>query len=271
MIRPPRPLPPAQRWPAHVRNFGKGAALKTGFSAALKGEFEWALAMDGDGQHKPQDVPAFLRCAEQTHARLVIGNRMHHAQAIPWLRRQVNRWMSRRISERAGQFLPDSQCGFRLVNLAAWAGLSLETDHFEIESEMLLAFVRAGYGIEFVPIQVVGQARTATSARFVMPAAGCGGGNAPGRQKCLPHAGGPCAPCRNAALSRATPASETVSCHVLLDTICLPAAALRKYPQTYGRTGCRPRHLPAPAIVVEATGVENRHVGSAGSAFRFRL
>lgn len=141
----------------HVRNFGKGAALKTGFSAALRGEFEWALAMDGDGQHKPQDVPAFLQCAEQTHARLVIGNRMHHAQAIPWLRRQTNRWMSRRISERAGQFLPDSQCGFRLVNLAAWAGLSLETDHFEIESEMVLAFVRAGYRIEFVPIQVVGQ------------------------------------------------------------------------------------------------------------------
>jgi hypothetical protein len=85
---------------------------------------------------------------------------MHNPQAIPWLRRRVNRWMSRRLSERAGQFLPDSQCGFRLVNLKAWAGLSLETDHFEIESEMLLAFIRAGYRVEFVPIQVVGRGRS---------------------------------------------------------------------------------------------------------------
>ncbi|MGO8927258.1 MAG: glycosyltransferase family 2 protein [Limisphaerales bacterium] len=142
---------------SHAKNCGKGAALKTGFAAALKSEFEWALAMDGDGQHKPQDVPAFFRCAEQTHARLVVGNRMHNAQAIPWLRRQINSWMSRRISARAGQFLPDSQCGFRLVNLEAWAGLHLETNHFEAESEMLLAFARAGYPIQFVPIQVVGQ------------------------------------------------------------------------------------------------------------------
>jgi glycosyltransferase involved in cell wall biosynthesis len=141
----------------HVRNLGKGAALKTGFSTALKGEVEWALAMDGDGQHKPEDVPAFFRCAAQTGARLVIGNRMHNAQAIPWLRRQVNRWMSRRISERAGQLLPDSQCGFRLVNLKVWASLRLETNHFETESEMLLAFARAGYPIQFVPIQVVGR------------------------------------------------------------------------------------------------------------------
>jgi glycosyltransferase involved in cell wall biosynthesis len=142
---------------SHARNCGKGAALKTGFSAALKGGCEWALAMDGDGQHKSQDVPAFFRCAEQTDARLVIGNRMHDAQAIPWLRRQINLWMSRRISERAGQVLPDSQCGFRLVNLQAWAGLRLETTRFETESETLLAFAQAGFLIQFVPIQVVGQ------------------------------------------------------------------------------------------------------------------
>jgi glycosyltransferase involved in cell wall biosynthesis len=145
---------------SHARNLGKGAALRTGLSAALACGFERALTMDGDGQHQPQDVPGFLRCAEQTHAPLVIGNRMHHPQAIPWHRRQVNRWMSRRLSERAGRLLPDSQCGFRLVDLKVWAGMPLQTDHFEIESEMLLAFVRAGYRVEFVPIQVVGRGRS---------------------------------------------------------------------------------------------------------------
>jgi glycosyltransferase involved in cell wall biosynthesis len=140
---------------SHASNRGKGAALKTGLTVALKGGWGWALTMDADGQHKPQDLPAFFQCAERTDALLVIGNRMHNPQAIPWLRRHVNRWMSRRISGRAGRFLPDSQCGFRLVNLKAWAGLRLETEHFEFESEMLLALVQAGHRVEFVPVQVV--------------------------------------------------------------------------------------------------------------------
>jgi len=145
---------------SHARNLGKGAALKIGLSATLARGFEWVVTLDGDGQHRPQDLPAFFACAEQTDVRLVVGNRMDNPRAIPWFRRQVNRWMSRRLSERAGQLLPDSQCGFRLVHLKAWAGLSLVTDHFEIESEMLLAFIRAGYRVEFVPIQVVGRGRS---------------------------------------------------------------------------------------------------------------
>src|SRR5262249_16792919 len=90
-------------------------------------------------------------------APLVVGNRMHQAQAIPWLRRRVNRWMSRRLSKRAGLTLPDSQCGFRLLELKAWAGLRLTTRHFEVESETLMAFVAAGNRIEFVAIRVIGR------------------------------------------------------------------------------------------------------------------
>ena len=138
---------------------GKGAALKVGVAAALAKDCAWVIALDGDGQHWPEDIPAFLRCAEDTGASLVIGNRMPGAEAIPWLRRSVNRWMSLQISQIAGKFLPDSQCGFRLINLKAWTALHLETDHFEIESEMLLAFVQAGFRVEFVPIQVIGRGR----------------------------------------------------------------------------------------------------------------
>ena len=84
---------------------------------------------------------------------------MPHARALPPLRRFVNRWLSRQLSRRAGRPLPDSQCGFRLLELRAWSGLALRTEHFEIESEMLLAFLDAGHRIEFVPIQVVGAGR----------------------------------------------------------------------------------------------------------------
>src|ERR1051325_11423405 len=42
---------------------GKGAALQTGWRHAREHGFAWALTMDGDGQHSPDDVPAFLNCA----------------------------------------------------------------------------------------------------------------------------------------------------------------------------------------------------------------
>ena len=139
------------------RNLGKGAALRAGWQRAHACGFTWALNLDGDGQHRPEDIRAFLCCADETGALMIVGDRMHRSQAIPWLRRTVNCWMSQRLSARAGQPLPDSQCGFRLLNLPAWAVLRLETDHFEIESEMLLAFIRAGCRVEFVPIQVIGE------------------------------------------------------------------------------------------------------------------
>lgn len=143
----------------HSENHGKGAAIRTGLSFARQQGFEWAFTLDGDGQHAPEDMPAFLDCAARTGALLVVGDRMQNEQAIPCLRRQVNRWMSRQLSRRAGKHLPDSQCGFRLLHLKTWAALSLKTDRFEVESEMLIAFLSAQHPVAFVPIQVIGQRR----------------------------------------------------------------------------------------------------------------
>lgn len=134
---------------------GKGAALQRGWNRARELGFNWALTMDGDGQHSPADIPNFLGCAERASADLIVGNRMMCPGEMPWVRRMVNCWMSRRISKRAGCHLPDSQSGFRLVNLRALAELSIVATHFEIESDVLLAFARAGKRIEFVPIQVI--------------------------------------------------------------------------------------------------------------------
>jgi glycosyltransferase involved in cell wall biosynthesis len=139
----------------HEITQGKGAALLAGWKRARERGFDWAMTLDGDGQHSPDDIPTYLRCAGQTGAALVVGNRMGDVGHMPWLRRQVNRWMSRRLSRLAGRELPDSQCGFRLVDLRAWSKLDLLTRHFEIESEVLLAFVEAGYPVEFVPIRAI--------------------------------------------------------------------------------------------------------------------
>jgi glycosyltransferase involved in cell wall biosynthesis len=134
---------------------GKGAALRTGLERALNLGARWAVTLDGDGQHAPEQIPGFLQRAHCTGAALVVGNRMAGATAMPWLRRRANRWMSRQLSRRADRVLPDSQCGFRLLRLDAWAQLQIESQHFEVESETLLAFVAAGFPVEFVPVPVV--------------------------------------------------------------------------------------------------------------------
>jgi glycosyltransferase involved in cell wall biosynthesis len=134
---------------------GKGAALRAGWQRAQERGFAWVLCLDGDGQHAAVDIPQFLACAESTAASLIVGNRMNQAEQMPWLRRFVNRWMSRRLSRLAGHDLPDSQCGFRLLRLAALDRVPLRADQFEIESEQLLAFLAAGERVEFVPVQVI--------------------------------------------------------------------------------------------------------------------
>lgn len=139
----------------HEFPHGKGAAIHTGLSHAKKHGLQWALMMDGDGQHSPEDISKFFDSAERTGALLVVGNRMENPIGMPWVRRLVNRWMSRRISSLAGILLPDSQCGFRLINLEAWARLPVRAAHFEIESDMLLAFARGKRRIDFVPITVI--------------------------------------------------------------------------------------------------------------------
>ena len=136
-------------------NCGKGAALRAGWQRACELGFTWALMLDGDGQHKPDDIPKFFACAEKFNVMLVVGNRMKDCRPMPWLRRQVNRWMSRRLSRLTGGLLPDSQCGFRLARLETLLRLPLHANRFEIESEMLVTFLVARQKIGFVPVQTI--------------------------------------------------------------------------------------------------------------------
>ena len=136
-------------------NSGKGLALQSGWRRAREAGFAWVLMLDGDGQHADEDIAAFFACAAQTGAALVVGNRMGNAAAMPWLRRQTNQWMSKRISGLTGAVLPDSQCGFRLAHLETLLALPISARRFEIESAMLVAFLNAHRRIEFVPIQTI--------------------------------------------------------------------------------------------------------------------
>jgi glycosyltransferase involved in cell wall biosynthesis len=134
---------------------GKGAALQAGFLYLGELGFTHALTLDGDGQHCPGDIPNFLACHQDTEADLIVGRREMRAGTMPWPRLFANRAMSACLSFCEGRALPDSQCGFRLVNLERARHIGAASRHFEYESEMLVKFIRRGFRVEFVPIQTI--------------------------------------------------------------------------------------------------------------------
>ncbi len=74
---------------------------------------------------------------------------------MPFVRRVVNRWMSHEISQRCGQDIPDTQCGFRLLSAAVIPLLLEGAARFDYETEMLLVVSRQGFKIGAVPISTV--------------------------------------------------------------------------------------------------------------------
>ena len=136
-------------------NLGKGASLVRGFEYALKDGFEAVITMDGDGQHDPVDIPEFMRGAQGSPYGVFIGNRMAKPHSMPWLRIATNKFMSWFISCLAGQAIPDTQCGFRLIKKEALQKLELKTRNYEIESEMIIKAARQGFKVESINITTV--------------------------------------------------------------------------------------------------------------------
>ena len=140
---------------SHETNRGKGAALETGKAAARESGYDAVLTLDGDGQHSPDDIPAMLAAAESTDADMVIGTRMGDTSTMPFVRRCTNRFMSWLISKLARTRITDSQSGFRLMKLSLFDEISVDSDRFDAESEIIIKAARAGKKIVEVPIKTI--------------------------------------------------------------------------------------------------------------------
>jgi glycosyltransferase involved in cell wall biosynthesis len=134
---------------------GKGNALKVGFDYVMKNGYEALITMDGDGQHSPSDIPAFVACYQNTNADIVSGNRMHNPRGMPPVRLATNRLMSWLISFFCRQHIPDTQCGFRLIKTNVLRAVKLESSDFEIETEVLIKARKKGFKIVSVDIQTI--------------------------------------------------------------------------------------------------------------------
>jgi glycosyltransferase involved in cell wall biosynthesis len=100
-------------------NRGKGAAVLHGIRAALEAGFTHALAMDSDGQHPAEKIPAFMQASQLAPAAMVLGRPIFDASA-PRLRvrgRKIsNGWTH---IETLGAGIGDSLYGFRVYPMAA--------------------------------------------------------------------------------------------------------------------------------------------------------
>ena len=139
----------------HEQNQGKGAAIKTGFRELMARGFQYVLVLDGDGQHLPEEIPAFLEEANRSGSPLVVGSRMSDTRKMPWVRKMTNRFMSAQISRLCGQPVPDSQCGFRMMRRDVIPHLFCESNNYEYETEMLLIASREGFRIVPVPVSTI--------------------------------------------------------------------------------------------------------------------
>jgi len=140
----------------HPVNLGKGESIKSGLRHWLaRPEIEFILLLDADGQHLPEEISRFLAAAAATAAGLFVGTRMHDVREMPFVRRTVNRYMSRRISRLCGQEVPDTQCGYRMIQRALAPHLLDGTSRFDYETEMLILASRQGFRIASVPISTI--------------------------------------------------------------------------------------------------------------------
>ena len=134
-------------------NRGKGFALRRGFGLALSNGCKAILTLDADGQHDPADIPRFLDAHERDTRAILIGTRMAQAERFPTQRYYSNRTAAYFISKALGQYLEDTQCGFRLYPAATLRSIPLTTSHFQTETEVLLRAVRRGVPLNSVPVK----------------------------------------------------------------------------------------------------------------------
>jgi glycosyltransferase involved in cell wall biosynthesis len=134
----------------HPYNIGNGAAIKSGIRAA---HGRLLVFMDGDGQHKPQDILKLLAQAKNYH--MVVGARAKGSK------RRFHRYAVNVVYNLLASYVTrfkvkDLTSGFRLLSrLDALRFIDLLPNTFSYPTTLTLAFLRSGLTVKYVPIQTL--------------------------------------------------------------------------------------------------------------------
>jgi len=139
---------------SHSRNRGKGIALRTGFEQARREGYRYAVTIDSDGQHFPEDLPVFVEALGRHPDSLVVGSRDLRAENMPGGSTFANRFSNFWFAVQTGRRLPDTQTGYRAYPLDRLPRLSLLTARYEAELALLVFSAWKGLDLVSVPVRV---------------------------------------------------------------------------------------------------------------------
>ncbi len=134
----------------HPYNIGNGAAIKSGIRAA-RGRL--LVFLDGDGQHRPEDIPKLIIESRDYH--MVVGARAKGSKRR--LHRYAANVVYNLLASYVTQFkVKDLTSGFRLLSrLHALRFIDLLPNTFSYPTTLTLAFLRSGLTVKYVPIQTL--------------------------------------------------------------------------------------------------------------------
>lgn len=143
----------------HDTNQGVGAAIVTGYRAALAEHADVVAVMAGDAQMDPADLPAVLAPAIAGRADYVKGNRFRSRESrnMPWPRRLAGKVLSFFTRLASGLDVDDCQCGFTAASRHALCALPLGDlwPGFGYPNDLLLLAAEQGLRVAEVTVRPV--------------------------------------------------------------------------------------------------------------------
>ena len=134
---------------SHPISLGNGAAVKAG---AREASGDILVMMDGDGQHKPEDIPSLISKLDQGYG-MAIGARDSGSHAGIG-RLAANGLYNVFASMISGHRILDLTSGFRAVRADLFKKfLYLLPNGFSYPTTITMAFLRSGFPVTFVPIK----------------------------------------------------------------------------------------------------------------------
>ncbi|MER2064634.1 MAG: glycosyltransferase family 2 protein, partial [Alkalibacterium sp.] len=144
----------------HAVNMGKGRALKNAFNYILKdpelSEKKGVITVDGDGQHKVDDVLKLCSALEQHTFSLLLGVRHFDEENVPWTSRAGNTITKHLFKLLYGEGINDTQTGLRAItNDVLKDFAAIEGERYSYETNMLIVAIRKEIKLKEVPIETV--------------------------------------------------------------------------------------------------------------------
>ncbi len=133
-------------------NRGKGYCLREALTLA-KGNI--IVTLDSDGEHKPKEIPDLIDPLLEGND-IVSGSRVlcSNHDVTTKIHRLGNSLFNAAIMALTGSVITDSQTGFRAMKRGALDRLALESDGYEIETEIAVKSLRNGFSFKEVPISI---------------------------------------------------------------------------------------------------------------------